>query len=93
MKTTKTLEINSTLPKLIKILKSKNRMRTTKKSSKVWQVHHRDNKLKTLQSSFIRVRTTRSPNLRTLKSSELLARVLSEKFSRSNIIILRKFMP
>jgi len=92
MMTTKTLENNNTPPKLSKILKSKNRMSKTKKSNKVWLVHPKDNNRKTLQSSFIRARTTMSPNLRTLKSLELLARVLSEKFSKSNIIRLAKFM-
>jgi len=92
MMTTKTLENSNTPPKLSKILKSKNRMWKTKKSNKVWLVHPKDNSRKTLQSSFIRARTTMSPNLRTLKSLELLARVLSEKFSKSNIIRLAKFM-
>jgi len=78
------------------MLKSKMRMKT--KYSKVWQVHHkhhRDNKTKyrILQSSSIRARTTMSLNLRTLKSLELLARELSEKFFKSNIIRLAKFMP
>ena len=61
---------NYNIPRqLIKMLKSKNKMKKTKRFNKVWLLEAvvKDNKLKTLQRLFIRVKT-RLPNLRTLKS-------------------------